>query len=60
VDLACSRHGVADPDTGRLGTRPQLEVLGPVVVPDAVAVMDELAVDEMAAQRRVDVPVPAP
>jgi hypothetical protein len=49
-DPARPLDGVAHPDARRLRPGPQLEVLGPVVVADAVAVVNRLPFDEVPAQ----------
>ena len=41
-DLACPRDRILDPDATRLWTNPELEVLGSVVVPQPVEMMDRL------------------
>lgn len=41
---------VTDADTGRLRSRPEFEVLGSVVVADAVAVVDRLRIAQVAAE----------
>ena len=49
-DLACPWKSVNAPDACRLWSYPQLQVLGAVVVSDAVAVMHVLARQEIASQ----------
>ena len=48
--LACPRESVDAPDACRLWSYPQLQVLGAVVVSDAIAVMYVLARQEIASQ----------
>jgi len=48
--LACPRNGVGDAYPRRLRTRPQLQVLGPVVVFDAIAMMNVLSWQEIPAE----------
>ena len=49
-DLACPREGVDAADTCRLGSNPQLQVLGAVIITDAVAVMHVLPWQEIPAK----------
>ena len=49
-DLACPGDRIADADTCRLGTYPQLQVLRPVVVLDTVQMMHVLSRQEIPAE----------
>jgi len=48
VDLTCPRDRIADTDASGLGTSPELEVLGAVVISDAIDVVHRLARNKVA------------
>ena len=48
--FACPRDGIAYSDPGRLGPSPEFEVLRPVIIAHAVAVMDRLVSQQMTAE----------
>lgn len=50
-DLLRPRHGVLNPDPAWLRADPKLEILGAIVVPDAVSVMHTLVCDQVTTNR---------
>ncbi len=53
-NLTCPRDGIADSDARGLRSRPEFQVLRPVVVPNAVAMVHRLARLEIAPELRLD------